>query len=223
MSLLKDRRVVLAAGGAAALLAGLGIAVLIMARDHGSKAAPPASKGGLVVEMSAVDDGPATSGRQLRCFVSGQFVGMATLAQCAQKNGVSTQGLDVGLDADGVLTAADGAGLMLTPLPPTAEGVADPGAAESVVDAADPSVASSPPGVCLRHASGEWRKVADDLDLTACVQTLFNGRCEKPGGASYGRWADQTLRLVPGRVEASTDNKSFRILVEQIMPGCQLP
>ena len=53
------------------------------------------------------------------------------------------------------------------------------------------------------------------LTLNACVQTLFGGRCERPGGATYGRWMQQTLRLVPGKVEVSGDNRSFRPLAEQ--------
>jgi hypothetical protein len=47
------------------------------------------------------------------------------------------------------------------------------------------------------------------------VQTLFAGRCERSGGAAYGRWMQQTLRLVSGRVEVSGDNRSFRPLAEQ--------
>ncbi|WP_204276711.1 hypothetical protein, partial [Klebsiella aerogenes] len=58
--------------------------------------------------------------------------------------------------------------------------------------------------------------------LGACVQALFAGKCERTGGASYGRWGEQTLRLVPGRVEQSSDNKSFRLLVEQT-PSCGVP
>jgi len=56
------------------------------------------------------------------------------------------------------------------------------------------------------------------MTLGACVQTLFAGRCERSGEAAYGRWAQQTLRLAPGRVEISADNHSFRTLMDQ--PGC---
>ncbi|WP_366515295.1 hypothetical protein [Phenylobacterium sp.] len=56
----------------------------------------------------------------------------------------------------------------------------------------------------------------------ACVQTLFSGTCERQGEAAYGRWGGQTLRLVPGRVEVSADNRSFRLLVEQ-GPNCGFP
>ena len=61
------------------------------------------------------------------------------------------------------------------------------------------------------------------MGLNACVQALFAGRCEKSGGASYGRWGAQTVRLVPHRVEISSDNKSFRTLVEQADAGCSIP
>jgi hypothetical protein len=60
------------------------------------------------------------------------------------------------------------------------------------------------------------------MDLNACVQTLFAGRCEPQGGASYGRYGQQTLRRVAGRIEVSDDNKSFRTLAAQ-NPDCSLP
>ena len=49
---------------------------------------------------------------------------------------------------------------------------------------------------------GQWRKLPADMALGACVQTLFNGRCERPGGGDL--WpldAADTLRLTPGKVE----------------------
>ncbi len=217
----------MAIGAGLALIAGLGIGLFIMTRDHGSNSPPPASKGGLVVEMGSVDEAPSANGRQLRCFVGGQFVGMASLAQCAKKNGVSTQGLDVGLDANGALAAADGAGVVVTPLAPEqlkdqveapiAGLPAEPKPAEPL-DIKKPAVAA-----CMRFNAGEWRKVADGLELNSCARTLFDGKCEKDGSASYGRWGNQTLRLVPGKVEQSADNKSFVSLAEQTLPGCHLP
>src|SRR5206468_8925951 len=54
----------------------------------------------------------------LRCFVNGQFVGELPLAVCAQRNGVATGSLDVGLDPSGALAAASNAASSgLTPLP----------------------------------------------------------------------------------------------------------
>ena len=56
------------------------------------------------------------------------------------------------------------------------------------------------------------------MPLVACAQAVFAGRCEHPGEAAYGRWGQQTLRLLPGRIEQSSDNRSFRPLMDQ--PGC---
>ena len=82
MEFLKDRRIVLAIGGALALLAGLGIAIGLVA-GGGRKAdtPPPASQAGLVVEMGRDDDAKLDPARPLRCFVGGQFVGEITLAE----------------------------------------------------------------------------------------------------------------------------------------------
>jgi len=86
-----------------ALAAGLGIAFFIMSRDHGSKAPPPASRGGLIVETARPKDEKLDMSRPLRCFVNGQMVGELTLADCAQRNGVATGSLDVGLDESGAI------------------------------------------------------------------------------------------------------------------------
>lgn len=226
MRFIRNPRVVLAIGAGIALIAGLGIGLFIMTRDHGSNTPPPASKGGLVVEMGSVDEAPSASGRQLRCFVGGQFVGMASLAQCAKKNGVSAQGLDVGLDANGALAAADGAGVVVTPIAPEqlkANPKADALSATLEPKSDAPEAKKPAVAACIRFNSGEWRKVGDDLELNSCARTLFDGKCEKDGSASYGRWGTQTLRLVTGKIEQSADNKSFAILVEQTMPGCHLP
>ena len=77
---------------------------------------------------------------------------------------------------------------------------------------------SGPPDACWRYAVGQWRKLTPDMPLAACVQVLFAGRCEHTGEAAYGRWGAQTLRLVPGRIETSGDNRNFRPLMDQ--PGC---
>jgi hypothetical protein len=76
------------------------------------------------------------------------------------------------------------------------------------------SAAGAPTAPCWRHDS-DWRRLPTDLTLNACVQALYAGRCEKAGGATYGRWGEETLRLVPRRVEISSDNRTFRTLVEQ--------
>ncbi|MGQ3017754.1 hypothetical protein [Phenylobacterium sp.] len=226
MDFLNDRRVVLSLiGGALALLAGMGIAVGLLARGGDEPAeAPPASKAGLVVETTEMDDGRLDPARPLRCFVGGQFVGEVTLSECAQRNGVATGALDVGVDETGALAAADAAGTVLTPLPPQVETVTPAAAAPG--EAAPPATTdtaaqTAPAGACWRYTDAEWRRLPGDLTLNACVQTLFAGRCESPGGATYGRWMQQTLRLVPGRVEVSADNRRFRTLADQ-GAGCAI-
>lgn len=225
MDFLKDRRIILGGGAALALLAGLGIAVALMAgRDKAPDEAPPASRGGLIVETGREDDGKLDPARPLRCFVGGSFVGEITLAECAKKNGVATGALDVGVDETGALAAADQAGTVLTPLPPTptVTAPAAPPPAPSATPAATSAPAGPPLGACWRYAGNEWRRLPGEITLSACAQQLFGGRCERPGGATYGRWGEETLRLVPGRVESSSDNRSFHPLVDQ-GPNCSIP
>ena len=221
MDFLKDRRTVMALTGAVvALLAGLGIAWALVSQHRGETAPPPpASQGGLVIDSAGTADARMDSTKPLRCFVAGKFVGEMTLAACAKRNGVSTDALDVGVDQTGALAAADQAGVMITPLPPQASKAEDaaPGA-ETSPPTAQPQAAGGPPDVCWRYAAGQWRRLPGDAPLAACAQTLFAGRCERAGEAAYGRWGQQTLRLVPGRVEISGDNRTFRPLMDQ--PGC---
>jgi len=212
----------IAVGGLAALAAGLGAAWMLVGRDGGAQGPSPASEGGLVIDATGPDDGPMAPGKLLRCFVQGQFVGELSLTACALRNGVATDALDVGLDETGALAAAEQAGQTLTPLPPVE---ADPPAnVESALPAEEaqegPSAAAS--GTCWRHGGGRWRKLASDTSLNACVQSLFAGRCERPNGASYGRFGQQTLRLVMGQVEISDDNRSFHALVPQDS-DCSIP
>ena len=209
-------------GGLAALAAGLGAAWVLVGQGSGRDGPPPASEGGLVIDATGPDDGQVEPGKLLRCFVQGQYVGELSLTACAQRNGVATDALDVGLDATtGALTAAQTqAELNLIPLPPAEDSAASEEAAPA--EEAEEVQPVSAPAACWRHGGGRWRKVASDGDLDACVQTLFAGRCEKPGGASYGRYGPLTLRLVAGRVEVADDNRSFRNLVAQA-PDCSIP
>ncbi len=208
------------AGAAVALLAGLAFAWVLVSQHRGERVAPPpASRAGLVINSSDASDGHMDPTRPLRCFVAGQFVGELTLAECAKRNGVATDALDVGLDQTGALAAADQAGAMITPLPPSEAKSEEVGAApDATSPAAAPTIVSGPLGACWRYSEGQWRKLPNDLALSACVQTLFAGRCERAGEAVYGRWAQQTLRLVAGRVELSSDNRAFRPLMDQ--QGC---
>ena len=217
------RRLLVIAGGAVlvVLLAG-SAALLFKARDTANQPPPPAATGGLVVQTGKADDGKLDPKKSLRCFVAGQFEGVETLADCARKNGVATEALDVGIDQTGALAAADGqGGAALTPLPPTSAAPPVEASPETPTVALPP--ARGPVGDCLRYANSTWRKVGTAMPLGVCVQTRFSGRCEKVGGASYGRWGDNALRLVPHRVEMSDDNRSFRLVVEQIDDGCVIP
>ncbi len=206
------------------MAAGLGVAWMLTSGDKAApEAPPPASEGGLVIDATGEDAGAIDPGKPLRCFVQGQFVGELSLTACAQRNGVATDALDVGLDEMGALTAAQEAGQILTPLPPVEPD--PPVAVESALppaEAAGPAPAVAPLGSCWRHGGGRWRRVAMDTDLGSCVQQLFSGRCERPGGATYGRFGQQTLRLVAGRVEVSDDNRAFRTLAPQA-PDCSIP
>lgn len=225
MDFLKDRRVILG-GATLAMLAGLGIAWTLMS-GHDKKPAedPPASRAGLIVETGRDDETKLDPARPLRCFVGGTFVGEITLAECAQKNGVATGALDVGVDETGALAAADQAGTVLTPLPPTPT-VTAPATATPSNPAAPPTPAgasaNAPLAACWRYAGNEWRRLPGEITLNACAQQLFNGRCEKSGGATYGRWGEETLRLVPGRVEISSDNRSFHTAFDQTS-NCSIP
>jgi hypothetical protein len=227
MDMFKDRRLLLVLGAIAALVLGVAIAMAIARHDPGSDKPPPASEGGLVVQPGRVDDAKLDSARPLRCFVSGQYVGDLTLAECAAKNGVATGSLDVGVDETGALAASTEAGTVLTPLPPQEQVAAQPApttstdeipAGSTVTPAATPAAAGS---ACWRYAGAEWKRLGD-MSLNSCVQTLYAGQCLKSGQANYGRWGDETLRLVKGKVEVSSDDRRFRTLVEQ-GSACSIP
>jgi hypothetical protein len=219
MEFLKDRRIVLAIGGAAALLLGILIAVTIMHGDKGPTTPPPAATGGLVVETGRDDDTKLDPTRPIRCFVGGVFVGELTLTECAKRNGVATGALDVGVDETGALAATDVAGTILAPLPPTQSAPQQPAPVEPT--ASQPAPVQAAGNTCWKYAGASWSQVGS-MDLNSCVQALYAGQCEQRGGASYGRWGDQTLRLVRDRVEISSDNRRFRTLVEQ-GANCAIP
>jgi hypothetical protein len=218
-----DRSTALALSGAAvALVAGLSIAGFLVLSHRGEKAAaPPASQAGLVIDSAGQAVMRTDPAKPLRCFVGGQLVGEMTVAECAKRNGVATDALDVGLDQTGALAAAPGAGPNLTPLPPQAAKAAPDVSGEiAPIAATGSALQGGPAGACWRFADNQWRKLPADAPLGACVQTLFAGRCERAGEAAYGRWGQQTLRLVaPGRVEISADNHTFRPLTDQSQ-GC---
>lgn len=220
------RLLVIVGGGALVLIIAALAALMFQARERAPKTPPPASTGGLVVQTGQADDGKLDPKKSLRCFVNGQFEGVETLADCARKNGVATEALDVGVDPTGALAAANGQGASLTPLPPPTSG---PAPVEITPDGvpANPTATPPPPRApaadCLRYAGQGWRRVGTAMPLSACVQTLFSGHCAKPGEIAYGRWGDNDVRLTPHRVEMSDDGHSFRLLAEQNDDTCVIP
>lgn len=224
----QNRNVVLALGAGLAVLAGVLIAFLLAGKDK-TPAGPPADKGSLSVDVAEAPTLDPT--RKLRCYVNGQFVGETSLADCAQKNGVSAQSLDVGLDESGALVAAQTASLAPPPVLPPPPAVEDPQDDPAAVEdprptqQADnstsdfeiaPTQASG--SACLRFTGGDWRQLSPGTSLDTCKRLLFEGQCVRPGEANYGRWGETTLRLVPGRIEQSSDNRRFRTVERR--PSC---
>ncbi|AYG93815.1 hypothetical protein D8I30_00440 [Brevundimonas naejangsanensis] len=220
MALSKDNRTVLIVGAGLAVVGAVAAALVFSGGRGGPVEAPPASKGGLTIDVAEAPTLEPT--RELRCFVDGQFVGLATLADCARRNGVATSALDVGLDSTGALAAAPTASFAPPPEAPAVAMVeVAPAGQPSPAEAPRPAPAASG-SACLRHTGSEWRQVSGGMSLGACVQALYAGTCVRPGDALYGRWGDTTLRLVPRRVEQSTDNSRFRTLAQQDR-NCQFP
>lgn len=217
------RLLVALGGGLVACGLGAAVALGVFRSDPADDTPPPAAEGGLKVELGDVQGGDRIDpARPLRCFVEGRFVGELTVAQCAGRNGVAAQNLDVGLDDTGALAAVVSApGLGAEPLGPEIELPAAP----AIEPDAEPMPAAQtgPTGECLRHANGEWRRMGEALALSTCLDLLYAGRCEPPGSASYGRWGGQTLRLVAGRIEIAPDGANFRTLAEQDAATCMLP
>jgi hypothetical protein len=222
---LKDRRVVIAGGMGLALIAGLIVAALMLFRD-GERPEETPSGAGLVVQTGRPDDVKMDPARPLRCFVDGKSIGEIPLRDCAQKNGVATGALDVGLDQSGSLAATTGPTSDVTPLPPDATSedpaiapTAAPGAQSSASPVAPVALASAG---CWRYGDGGWSRMNGDMPLPACVEALYSGQCEAAGAVAYGRWGRRTLRLAGGAVQVSDDNRTFRVLVMQ-GPGCSIP
>jgi hypothetical protein len=220
MELFKDRRVVLGLGALVAIVLGALIALAIARGSDDPDGPPPASQGGLIVEQGRDDDTKLDAARPIRCFVEGQFVGEVTLAECAKRNGVATGALDVGVDETGALAASGQTGAIVAPLPPQGE-PQSPVIAQAPTQAPGPTTPSTPAptptsdgNACWAYAGATWTKL-EPMSLNACVQRLYAGKCERSGRATYGRWGQQTLRLVPGKVEISDDNRRFRTLARQ--------
>jgi hypothetical protein len=75
---------------------------------------------------------------------------------------------------------------------------------------------------CISHGPNGWTTVSEAAPLAVCVTLLFDGRCEQPGNARYGRWGEQTVRLVPGKIEIAVDGQTFTTLADQ-GANCTIP
>lgn len=213
----QDNRILIALGAGLAVVAAVVIGLVFSGGRDRDPAPPPAAQGGLTVDVAEAPELNTT--RELRCYVGGQFVGLATLPDCARRNGVATDSLDVGVDETGALVALPAAPVVEPPvemIEPTPAATPEPGQPEPA------PVQAAAGAQCLRHTGSDWRALSSNMSLNACVQALYSGTCVRPGDALYGRWGNTTLRLVPRRVEQSPDNNRFRTLVEQDR-SCQFP
>jgi len=176
-------------GGFLALLAAIGLAIFINSKNKPD--APKEADPTLNINLS--DPKPLDAKKTLRCFVNGQFVGQLTLKDCAEKNGVAAQSLDVGLDESGNLAAAPTASLtpppatpIMAPKPVTPTTTyPDQNEATEQVPEIKPSM--GPTAVCMRYSGNQWNRLAESINLGQCISILYDGRCEKPGSA--GLWA----------------------------------
>ena len=209
----QDNRVLIAIGAGLAVVAAVVIALIFNAGRERNPAPPPAAQGGLTVDVA--DAPELNTKRELRCFVDGQYIGLATLSDCARRNGVATDALDVGIDETGALAAAPTAAFAPPPVAPPIELTEAEQPPVTDQEPVEPSVQAATGSACLRHTGSDWRSLSSSMSLNACVQALYSGTCVRPGEALYGRWGDTTLRLVPRRVEQSSDNSRFRTLAEQ--------
>ena len=217
----QDNRLLIAIGAGLAIVAAVVLALVFSGGRGRDAGPPPAAQGGLTIDVADAPELNTT--RELRCFVNGQFVGMATLTDCARRNGVATDALDVGIDETGALAAAPTAAFAPPPgLPPVELTEAEPPLVSAEPAQPQPTTPVASGSACLRHTGSDWRSLSSNMTLNACVQALYSGTCVRPGEALYGRWGETTLRLVPRRVEQSPDNNRFRTLVEQDR-SCQFP
>lgn len=218
----KDNRILILIGAGVAILAAVAIALMFSSGRDKAAEPPPASQGGLTVDVADAPGLDAT--RELNCYVDGRLVGTATLADCARRNGLATDALDVGVDESGTLFSL--------PAPPTMEPppveTASTAPTTTSSEASEPGQASEPVQQaaadtrCLRYTGSDWRVVSPDMTLNACVQALYSGTCVDAGEALYGAWGSTNLRLVRRKVEQSSDNSRFRTLAEQDR-SCQFP
>jgi len=221
--MVRDQKRWIAIGVGAAVAIGVGI-VLAMGVSHGHKNDEKMNDQPTGLTFTVADPAPSLDVKKpLRCYVNGAYVGDITLADCAKKNGVAAQQLDVGIDDNGNQVAAPTGSLVPVPGAPASGDVAQPADPAQGAEIVPPTaMASGPTAACLRFSSNSWNKLSDNVTLGQCAILLFDTRCVSPGQAAYGRWGSKTLRLVPRRVEQSDDNATFRPLVDQGQ-GCSVP
>ncbi len=98
MQLPNDNRVIMAIGAGLAVLAAVVLALMFSGGRDPPRRRPIETEGPGGLQVDLADAPSLEPTRELRCFVNGQFIGMATLADCARRNGLATDALDVGLD-----------------------------------------------------------------------------------------------------------------------------
>lgn len=214
---MREPRVVAALVGGVVLL--LVVVLLSLLLSHKGDEAVPDSASAGALQIEAGRTTPTGASANLRCFVGGQMVGEMPLADCAQRNGVSGQPLDVGLPAPppapepGPSDQPDASAQTAATVPQPAP-LAVPAPSSDEAASTDQPAPSDERGQCLRYAGGGWRGAPRGAgSLRACTHALFDGRCVRPGDALYGRYGSLTLRAVPGRIEIAPDNRTFRPLV----------
>ena len=214
MNPLSDRRVQIAVGALAAVLLAVLLGIFVTRQGGAKKGEDAGPRAGLTVDASR-EEPKVSQTKPLRCFVGGQYVGDMPIAACAQRNGVAAQALDVGLDPQTGQVAGGATALQPLPAPTSAAAPAPtpPAAEVSIASAGSPG--GSGAAQCLRYSGGEWRGAGSVGSIGQCIRVLFDGQCVRAGDALYGRYGALTLRLVPGRVEVSPDNRSFRPMQAQ--------
>ena len=221
MNALQDRRVIAALGGVIVLLLALLIGVFVL-RSHRKDEAPfrppPAAC------RSSRDRRTTAPAPASRCAASWAASSSAwrRWATARRRTEVASQALDVGLDpATGAVTNPSGS-LAPPPAAPAAPVASSAPSQEADADEGGSQQPAVPAGECLRYNGDGWRAAGTGVTVGQCVRTLYEGRCARPGEAVYGRWGQQTLRLIPGRVEMSGDNRNFHPLMQQ-GADCSLP
>jgi hypothetical protein len=227
MKFLQDRRALAALIVGVVVLIGLGGVLGLLHPRHGGGGDDSSASGSNELQVVMGKAPKVEADTSVRCFVKGQFVGMETAADCAQKNGVAPGALDVGLDQSGAIAAGGGD----THLQPLAAAKPDDQGDDDKPDAADTassdgenrSFADMPPADCKAYAPGGWRTAGAGVSLDACVHSLFDGRCPAPGQVVYGHWGALTLRASPGRIDVARNNRDFSPLAPQYPADCSIP